>query len=264
MPDPAALLEALRAAAPEARLIEEAQAVLFPGCAALLEAPDEVRAAFRVLDALRIDYVGAPAASALCCGYPLHAAGLEREFAETARRVDAALARHRLVIAMDSRCAHVLRDLYADLDLPVSRRIKHVAEFLEPEVIRTARPPLDERHAIHDPCGLARRLGVVEQPRRMLRAALSAPLTELRNNREATACCGAGGLLPATSPGTAGAIAERLCDMAVDAGAESLVTSCTGCAVHIRKTSPKRFAVHTICGVLDRWLGRHTGSGGNG
>jgi Fe-S oxidoreductase len=156
-----------------------------------------------------------------CCGLPLEEAGdaegaaaLLRELVETARG-------RRLVVA-DAGCAAQLRAAGAVtlVELAAERRA------------RLGRAP--ELHGTvrwHDPCRLARGLGVLEEPRAVLERALGAPPAEFEAARERAVCSGAGGLLPFTSPQAARAIArERLAEHERLGGG----TIVTGCATSLR------------------------------
>jgi len=78
----------------------------------------------------------------------------------------------------------------------------------------------------HDPCRLARGLGVIEEPRVVLERAFGAPPAEFERRGRAVSCSGAGALLPFAMPKTARAIArERLAEHE-RLGGGTLVTAC--------------------------------------
>jgi len=86
----------------------------------------------------------------------------------------------------------VLRNEYPALGVgyPVWHYTELLAQLLEDGAIRVR--PLGYRVTYHDPCYLARYNGVVEAPRRILRA-LGCELVEMPRNGADTFCCGAGG-----------------------------------------------------------------------
>lgn len=90
----------------------------------------------------------------------------------------------------------------------------------------------------HDPCNLARKGGVTEAPRRILRAAVS-DFREMTPNRENNFCCGAGSGMVANEDWRD----ERLLYGKVkagqvrDSGAQKVVTACDNCLHQIKELS---------------------------
>jgi Fe-S oxidoreductase len=74
--------------------------------------------------------------------------------------------------------------------------VELIDRYLAQGRIRLQPGSLAERVTYHDPCQLARNSGVMEEPRRVLRA-LASDFVELRPSREENWCCGGGGGLVA-------------------------------------------------------------------
>ena len=96
------------------------------------------------------------------------------------------------IFTTDPHTLNALRNEYPALGVsyPVWHYTELLAKLLEEGAIRVR--PLGHRVTYHDPCYLARYNGVVEAPRRILRA-LGCELVEMPRNGADTFCCGAGG-----------------------------------------------------------------------
>ena len=96
------------------------------------------------------------------------------------------------IFTTDPHTLNALRNEYPKLGVsyPVWHYTELLAKLLEEGAIRVR--PLGLRVTYHDPCYLARYNGVVEAPRRILRA-LGCELVEMPRNGADTFCCGAGG-----------------------------------------------------------------------
>jgi len=81
----------------------------------------------------------------------------------------------------------------------------------------------------HDPCDLGRSSGIYDPPRRIIQAIPGVTLIEMAQNRENALCCGGGGDLEMVDSDLVSAIAARKIQMALDTGAEIIVTACPQC-----------------------------------
>jgi dimethylglycine catabolism B len=189
-----------------------ARTALLVGCGYLgarsSEAGDAVRAArglFGAVDVLRG-----------CCGLAAKEAGDAPRASELRGALLAELDGRELVVA-DAGCAAELRaDGAVTLAEAAAQRLSKLGRVSK--LAGTVR--------WHDPCRLARGLGVIDEPRAVLARALGAPPAEFERRGAAGVCSGAGALLPFTRPLTARAIArERLAEHE-RLGGGTLVTGC--------------------------------------
>lgn len=223
---------------------------LFAGCTAVAHQPDEVRASFAVAQALGVPLAPEPAAG-LCCGKPLWDAGHRDAFRAHARRFAGELRRRRRVYALDPGCAHTLGALYREVGVDLRVEVLPFVDLLADRIsLVRDRPPLAEVVVWHDPGVLARELGRVDGPRRVLAAAVT-ELREAPRHGRNTACSGADGLLPETMPAVAARIAaDRAAELA--ATAPAAVTACPSSALHLAAAGAK---IEGIATLLARWLG---------
>ena len=109
--------------------------------------------------------------------------------------------------------------------------IPHVV-FLR-ELIKAGRLPLGanglSRVTYHDSCYLGRHNGLITEPREIIASLGPGTFTELKNNREHSFCCGAGGGLMWTEEKLGQRINHLRTDEVIASGAEVAATSCPFC-----------------------------------
>lgn len=102
-------------------------------------------------------------------------------------------ARFKEIITTDPHSYNTLRNEYPEFG--GSYKVRHHTELIC-ELIESGALPIRNRLSgsatYHDPCHLARYVGVTDAPRSIL-ASLGIDLVEMPRNRENTFCCGAGG-----------------------------------------------------------------------
>jgi Fe-S oxidoreductase len=150
-----------------------------------------------------------------CCGVPLEEGGDATGAREARDLLAHSVAGRRLVVA-DAGCAARLRELGAEtLVEAAARRPSQLGRVKLAGPVRW-----------HDPCRLARGLGITEEPRFVLERALGMPPGEFERRGRDVVCSGAGALLPFAMPKTARAIARAKLDEHARLGGGTLVTAC--------------------------------------
>lgn len=192
------------------------------------EATDIVRAARALFGAVHV-LEG-------CCGVPLEEAG-DPAAARGLRDALVSEARGRRLVVADAGCAAALRDAGAET-------LVEVAAERASKLTRLA--PSDEPFRYHDPCRLARGLGVTREPRLVLERALGAPPAEFERAGANTHCSGAGALLPFVMPKTARSIArERLAEHE-RLGGGTVVTACATSLAWFRAQGARAVDLSTL------------------
>lgn len=207
-----------------------------------------------------------------CAGYALYAAGLVEGFRLYAESFARQVEQYPLLVTSCSACTWLLRVGYPEHGVPLAPRVQHVTELLAPaaELLPIVQPL--KRVSYHDPCHLGRRLGVYDEPRRLLERATpesdASPngggvtaITELAYHHDASRCCGAGGLLPFTEPEIARDMARARLAEAPHASASAsnveaaiVVTACPGCQHHLAESAEPHAAgprVRSLVEVLE-------------
>ena len=188
-----------------------------------------------------------------CCGGLLHYIGLHKEFAKHAQDVYNKLKSRgvRRIVGIVPSCTYTLRHLISDSvdghDIEVKHFCEVVAEGISSLELRF---PREVKVTYHDPCQLVRYLGLVEEPRQILRAIKNIELVETDwTKREWATCCGGGGGFEAVFPELSQILAVNRAKELLESGAEIIITHCPGCIMQL-KTGLKELKVSNV-EVLD-------------
>ena len=113
--------------------------------------------------------------------------------------------------------------------------IEIIAEYLEEGRIEFTKS-LSETVTVHDSCALARPLigaPVFEAPRKVVDALPGVKRVEMERNHENSRCCGGAGGQRPLNPELAVKMVKELHYEAKKSGADTMVTSCTACYLHL-------------------------------
>jgi len=196
-----------------------------------------LRDAVRVLKYLDIE-VGYLGVEEPCCGAPLYHMGLRREFTANAGKAVARFRAHgvRKIISIVPSCTHALRTLFTaavpGYDIEVRHFIEEVADKIRPGQFRYSH---NVKVAYHDPCQLGRHMGLIDQPRLVLRAVENLELAEPEwTSGEWSTCCGGGGGFEVVFPDMSQTLAEGRIRELADTGADIIATQCPGCLMQLK------------------------------
>jgi Fe-S oxidoreductase len=173
-----------------------------------------------------------------CCGAPLYHTGLHKEFAANAER---AVARFRSmgvekIIGIVPSCTYALRTLFSKAlpgyHIEVCHFIEVVARKIKPGQFSY---PGNIKVVYHDPCQLGRYMGLIDQPRQVMRAIENVELVEPEwTSGEMSTCCGGGGGFEVVFPDMSQTLAEGRVRELVDTGADIVATQCPGCLMQLK------------------------------
>jgi len=196
-----------------------------------------LRDAVKVLSRLGVE-VGYLAYDEPCCGGLLHYIGLEKEFVQHAQKVSDQLKSRgvKRIIGMVPSCTYTLRQLISDRVGGFTLEVKHFTEVVQENISsRKMRFPREVKVTYHDPCQLVRYLGLIEEPRQILRAIKGIELVETEWTKgEWATCCGGGGGFEAVFPELSEILAVNRTKELLETGAESIVTNCPGCIMQLK------------------------------
>lgn len=209
------------------------EVALFTGCIA--DAFDQAtsNAAIQVLTKLGYGVHVPPAQR--CCGalhlhnqQPEQAATLTQENLAAFGALDV-----QAIISTASGCGATLSEYANDPRATAfTREVVDISTFIAPSrwPENVTLKPLKARVAVHDPCSLTHVLRQHEQPYAMLR---KIPDIELVSLPDRARCCGAAGNYMLTHPAKADALRDEKLAGIEQLGAQILVTSNIGCALHL-------------------------------
>ena len=196
-----------------------------------------LRDAVKVLRGLGIEF-GYLADEEPCCGGLLHYIGFEEKFSKHARETYNNLKSRgvKRIISIVPSCTYTLRSLFADVIDGYDLEVRHFSEIvLENIRSRELRFPREVKVTYHDPCQLARYLGLIEEPRQILKAIKGIELVEADWTRgEWATCCGGGGGFEAVFPELSQILSVNRARELAETGAEIIVTHCPGCIMQLK------------------------------
>jgi len=222
----------------------EGTAPLYLGCA-YQSKPHEVKTIVSVLEKVGIDPL---VSDEVCCSYIIGATGLEDEYRRAQERFRQVYGAHleSEILTVCPTCTATLQEGYG---LKVSHALVAVAERLQQMAIQ----PLNRLVTYHDPCHLGRMLGVVEEPRQILRA-LGLDLVEMRHHGVFSTCCGGGGGVLDIDRDLAIEVSKNRIRDAVEVGATTVVTACPTCRpTLLRGAGRLANELGVFVDVLDLW-----------
>lgn len=181
----------------------------FPGCRTFEFGLFERKV--ECLEKLGIDF--ALTSEIVCCGMPYYEIG-DKRYTEYFSRLKKVASGYERVISSCPHCVSVMREL--------GIRAEHLLTVLRPLKIGGT-------VSYHDPCLMARKLCLVEEPRDFLKAC-SLEIAEPAFSKKQTACCGYGGVYRLLYPENAEKIAERRRKQLEF----EVVTACPACSAALR------------------------------
>jgi len=159
--------------------------------------------AVNVLRRLGIDF-GYLAEEEPCCGGLLYYIGMQHDFKEHAVQVNDYLKSKGIkkIISIVPSCTFTLRQLIPASVNGDGIEVKHFCEVVAENLPSLEmRFPKKVKVTYHDPCQLGRSLGLIDEPRRILRAIEDIELVETEWTKgEFSTCCGGGGGFEAVFP----------------------------------------------------------------
>jgi len=211
----------------------------YPGCLTRFAVPELEKKYKKILDRIGIDYIEIP--EFYCCGSPVLNAGYDADFQnliEKNRKVFKKYSIKKIITGCPS-CHYIFKKFY---NIKVEHILKTISDNLDK--IPT---DYDEEITYHDPCHLGRKSGMYEMPRQILEK-MGFTLVEMKDNREHSLCCGAGGGLRTNAPKLSNKIAKiRLKQVKT----KKLVTTCALCYRHL-KDNAKGIEVYELAQLIEK------------
>ena len=173
-----------------------------------------------------------------CCGHDLYWSGDTNSFKRLAELNLEAISRSgaKKVVFTCAEGYSVFKVEYPRYFGSLSFEVLHLTELLDEKIsqgkLRLSGP--EHQVTYQDPCRLGRALGIYEAPRRVLKAIEGLELLEMERHGSEALCCGSSQWLNCTSA-TKQLQVQRLRE-AQGTGAQTLVTACPKCRIHLSCT----------------------------
>jgi heterodisulfide reductase subunit D len=214
---------------------EEAEIAYYAGCTGAYEAQPMVRGDVLVLRTIGARFTMLAAEDEVCCGFPLFITGQHEMLRDlTKRLVNAYKAKGVKVLLCSCPCCVniMVKDwpLFYGEKLPF--KVKHISQFIADAIEKGKlrfKKGLKERIIYHDPCYLSRGVGIIKEPRMILKNIPGIELLEFDRHGLSSRCCGAGGAARKVFHENAIAMGRLTIDEAVEKKADKLILSCPAC-----------------------------------
>lgn len=182
-----------------------------------------------------------------CCGMPFAVLGDKKGFAEQQNKFrDSIRDKNEEVICLCTTCAFFIQKKYPDLKAKYV--ITEIAERLKNYKGKIKK--LNIKVTYHDPCNVARGMGMVDEPRDILKK-IGVELVELPTKGKQAECCGGGGGLLVSDNPLAEKLAEKRMNQALEIGVDTLVTLCPTCEFNIANVADKNGGKLEVKNLLD-------------
>jgi Fe-S oxidoreductase len=188
-----------------------------------------------------------------CCGGILHFMGAANDFKSHAASVNDKLSANgvKKIISIVPSCTYTLKNLITGANGRSGITVSHFSEVVAENIGKLKlKFPSATKVTYHDPCQMVRYLGLVDQPRTILKAIQNIELVEPKWTKcEFATCCGGGGGFEAVYPEMSEMLAKNRVKELLETGANMIVTQCPGCIMQL-KTGLKASKAENV-GVLD-------------
>jgi Fe-S oxidoreductase len=199
-----------------------------------------------------------------CCGAPVFLGAGDLETGRKMADVNTKLFENVDYVVSDcATCSSALKEYAKFLaDTPEKKeaysrlgdKVRDVSQFLV-EVLKlplTAYQPVPEirgkKITWHDPCHLARHLGVKEQPRKIMRSLADVEYIEMAR---ADFCCGMGGNFAVSYPDLSKKIGDKAAETIKATEADIVVTACPGCMIQLIDTCKRHKMPQKVAHIME-------------
>jgi heterodisulfide reductase subunit D len=223
------------------RVADRADVAYYAGCTGAYEAQPMVRGDVLVLNAIGTPFTMLPPEEEVCCGFPLFITGQHDLLEDLVKRLVAGYEVRgvKTLVCSCPCCVNIMsRDwpAYFGRELPFT--IRHITQYVA-GAIRSGKlritKGLNETVIYHDPCYLSRGVGIIEEPRDVLRSIPGVKVIEFERHGLNSRCCGSGGAARKVFNENAIKMGRQTIDEAVAKKADRLILSCPACYAKVNE-----------------------------
>jgi heterodisulfide reductase subunit D len=213
----------------------------YAGCTGAYEAQPMVRGDVLVLNAVGEPFTMLPPEEEVCCGFPLFITGQHDLLKDLVTKlVDGYKAKGvKTLVCSCPCCVNIMaRDWPLIYGEALPFKIRHITQYVAAAItsgkLRLNRE-LRESVIYHDPCYLSRGVGVIEEPRAVLKSIPGIRVLEFASNGMDSRCCGSGGAARKVFHENAIAMGRLTIDEAVAKKADRLILACPACYAKVNE-----------------------------
>jgi heterodisulfide reductase subunit D len=246
------------------KVADRADVAYYAGCTGAYEAQPMVRGDVLVLNAIGIPFTMLPPEEEVCCGFPLFITGQHDLLEDLVKRLVTGYEARgvKTLVCSCPCCVNIMsRDwpAYYGRELPFT--IRHITQFVAGAIkagtLRITKV-LNETVIYHDPCYLTRGVGVIEEPRDVLRSIPGVKVIEFERHGLNSRCCGSGGAARKVFHENAIKMGRQTIDEAVAKKADRLILSCPACYAKVNEAMQghdKQIRITDIMELVAEMLG---------
>ncbi|MCP5105181.1 MAG: (Fe-S)-binding protein [bacterium] len=203
--------------------------LLFPGCVLTHFYPEIIEKTYRFLESKGFSVVIPRHLE--CCGFPYKSQGWDRKFVSFRKKNEKLFSQYRFkyLLAPCGTCVGTLKEFYqlqsGGIEFYELSEFFH--KFIKDAVVKGAQKG---KTTWHDPCHHLKTLGIEGAPRHFMKQ-----LGEDFIDDKSALCCGFGGIFSVGFPATSRKILKRKEERLNELGADTVVTACPGCYLHLRE-----------------------------
>lgn len=210
------------------KIFVSSNTLYYPGCLTDFVLQDIKENYQKILNYLNIEFITIPE-DLICCGSPVINAGYPTQFSKLKEKNLQLFKKYGIstLITNCPSCYDIFKKHYPEL------QVQHITQVIFANINKLPQNLFNEEISYHDPCHLGRYSEVYNEPRKVLEH-MGFKISELKDNREGSLCCGGGGGLVNNFPQVASKIAEiRLSQCKTN----RLITPCPMCFKHLNNNS---------------------------
>ena len=234
---------------------------LWLGCTSRAFLKGSVENLLKILKKLKIKYKLIDDLD-VCCGSVLFVTGQNKAALKNLKLVEKTLTKKKVnyLVSLCPGCTRTFKEYYLPRKTNPIKKVEHYTEMILANLDGVNFKKAEEyKVTYHDPCHLARHMGIIEPPRKIIKALPGVSFTELPTNRDDAFCCGSGGGLRSYHKELADHASLLRLQEAESTGAEILLTSCPFCERSFRSAqelpgAPKKLKIMNLVDFLPRFL----------
>jgi Fe-S oxidoreductase len=222
---------------------KKAKVGFFPSCHTLYYFPERLNTYFELFKKLAIPQISIYPQPLNCCGEPLRALGLHKEFSELAEVQEQMLRHYSFLVSDEAECSFSLKEHYPWKSAFSSKpRVFNLLDFLEPYLLHSSyqtHGKVKGRLVFQDPPFLARHLKLPDLPRRVLAHVTGFAPIRLSFHGKDTLSTGTEGSYEMIFPEIADQMAQRVVAEIRRRGFKKLLTASVKTEIQLKRLAPE-------------------------